>query len=185
MILNNKSTNPLGYSISLETEEQKARIEQNRKNNRFDPNYQPPVLQVVVFPGVTGNHPRDMLKSPAFISDSQNTAPFEGIEIIDENSPVDTKRQGMNVSETVKIPDFDVVEFCTKELKKNPDEKDADFSKRVATHERKQINVLESIFKIPTLDEIKNRERRSNVIAAIDRQYKSITTSITKNTRAQ
>ena len=171
MILNNKSTNPIGYTISLETDEQRQKVEENKAKNILDPLYKPPMRHIAVFCGVTGNHPKELLNSPAFIEDCSNERPDEGIEIICEDSKIDNSRIAMNTSECVKLPDFDVVDFCTKigddKLKK------------------KQIHTIESIFKIKTLEEISKQEKRSDVIAAIDRQFKSIETSITKNTRAR
>lgn len=114
MILNNKSTNPFAFSLSLETEEQKKKVRENSAKGTFDPQYEAPMLHVYVYAGVTGNHQKEILKSKGFVELTQADNPNEGIEIIDENSPIDKVRLTMNVAESVKLPDFDVVEFCTK-----------------------------------------------------------------------
>ena len=176
MILNNKSTNPLAYTVSTETAEQKDKVAKDKSRNRFDPSYQPPVLHIAVFSGVTGNHPKELLNSPAFKADCEVSDPNSGIEVIDETSAIDATRSAMNVSESVKLPDFDVVAFCTRIL---PADAPAG---EVKALEKKQIHVIENLFKMPTLTEI---EKRSNVLAAIKRQYKSIETSIRKEDRAR
>ena|SRR5271157_74119 len=178
MILNNKSTNPLAYVLSAATEEQQKKVEADKKKKAFDPMFQPPILLLVVFPGVTGNHPKDLLASPAFMDHARNERPDEGIQIIDENSPIDKGRAAMNVADSVKLPDFDVVDYCTRVP--------ADLDGAAAADlEKKQIRVIESIFKLPTLNEINKLEKRSNVVMCIQRQYKSIETSITKETRSR
>jgi|GEM_PF-1379378 ATP-dependent RNA circularization protein (DNA/RNA ligase family) len=174
MILNNKTTNPLGYSLDPLTEAEKAKLKDNVEKHIFDPNAIRPARQVCVFPGVTGNHPKELLDSPAFIHDTESDPAV--IEVITENAPYDPVRAKMNVAEQVKLADFDVAEFCTA-----VDEKKTEKERAIA--EKKQIKVIENIFKIPTLQEIEKHEKRSNVLQAIARQYKSIETSIRKDDR--
>lgn len=178
MILNNKSTNVYGYTISAETEAQKAKVKENAAKNIFDPLYKPATRQIAVFTGVTGNHPRELLNSPAFKSDVENDAPGEGIEVIDENSKIDASRAAMNSADAVKVADFDVVEFCTRIIPNQPE-------KEMLALKRKQIHCIENIFKLKTLEEIARTEKRSDVILVIERQFKSIETSISKNLRSR
>jgi len=178
MILNNKSTNPIGYTLSAETDAQKARAKEDTAKGVFNPLANPTKIHIMVFCGVTGNHPKQLLDSPAFINDTSLTNPNEGIEIIDENTPIDKTRLGMNTADAVKQPDFDVVDFCSKvDPKLTP--------AQVTALEKKQIHCIENIFKLPTLVEIEKLERRSNVLAAIKRQFKSIETSITPQSKSR
>jgi hypothetical protein len=176
MILNNKSTNPIGYTISTAGDPQRAKAKENAAKGVFDPSVLPPPHHIAVFCGVTGNHPKELLNSAAFIEDCQRESPNEGIEIIDRESKIDPTRAAMNVSDAVKLPDFDVVEYCTK-IPAGLQEKE------IKALEKKQLHCIENIFKVKTLEEIEKQEKRSNIIQAIERQFKTIETSIRKDAR--
>ena len=166
MILNNKSTNPIGYTLAPTISPEAA---EKAKNGVFDPMASRGGRHLPVFPGVTGNHPKELLDSPAFKADIARgkESPNEGIEIISEDAQIDEARAKLLITEQVKLPDYDVVDFCTN---KKGDEK-------------KQIAAIESIFKIPTLKEIEKKEVRGAVSLAISRQFTSIETSIRKDAR--
>jgi hypothetical protein len=190
MIINNKTTNVLGYSLSAESQKDRDEAQKAAKNKSFDPQRSIPARPVGIPTGVTGNHPKELLQSPAFQSDVESG----NVEVICEDSTIDKTRDRMNISEQVKIPDFDVVDFCTKT---KPDQvlvtaatKDSEAVYREPTEaetkamEKKQMRVIDNLFKLPTLREIEKRERRSNIIQAIERQFKAIETSTKKDKRA-